>query len=137
MVDDPVILEIRREREIELILEGMRLNDLKRWACGKLWQTASWDGIYVPALDTPLDLNGDGTFDVFVTENSSYSGPYKNIAMTTGSNLKVVKLDDDPAGGYKLNYEMNRVWNDNMYTYPIPEVVIQKNKNLAQNPGWK
>ncbi len=136
-VDDPVILEIRREREIELILEGMRLNDLKRWACGKLWQTASWDGIYIPALDTPLDLNGDGTFDVFVTENSSYSGPYKNIAMTTGSNLKVVKLDDDPAGGYKLNYEMNRVWNDNMYIYPIPEVVIQKNKNLVQNPGWK
>ena len=56
-------------------------------ACGKLWQTASWDGIYIPALDTPLDLNGDGTYDVFVTENGSYSGPYKNIAMITGSNL--------------------------------------------------
>lgn len=137
-VNDPVILEIRREREIELILEGMRLNDLKRWACGKLWQTASWDGIYIPALDTPLDLNGDGTYDVFVTENGSYSGPYKSIAMTTGSNLKVVKLDDDPAGGYKLNYEMNRVWNDNMYIYPIPEVVIQKSDGtLSQNPGWK
>lgn len=137
-VNDPVILEIRREREIELILEGMRLNDLKRWACGKLWQTASWDGIYIPALDTPLDLNGDGTYDVFVTENGNYSGPYKSIAMTTGSNLKVVKLDDDPAGGYKLNYEMNRVWNDNMYIYPIPEVVIQKSDGtLSQNPGWK
>lgn len=135
-VTDPVILEIRREREIELILEGLRLNDLKRWACGKLWETAAWDGIYIPALDTPLDLNGDGTNDVFVTEDSKYSGPYKSIAMYTGANLKVVKLADDTKGGYRLNYEISRVWNDNMYIYPIPEIVIQKNPNLKQNPGW-
>ena len=135
-VSDPVILEIRREREIELILEGLRLNDLKRWACGKLWETAAWDGIYIPALNTPLDLNGDGTNDVFVTEDSKYSGPYKSIAMYTGDNLKVVKLADDTKGGYRLNYEISRVWNDNMYIYPIPEIVIQKNPNLKQNPGW-
>lgn len=135
-VTDPVILEVRREREIELILEGLRLNDLKRWACGKLWETAAWDGIYIPALDTPLDLNGDGTNDVFVTEDSKYSGPYKSIAMYTGDNLKVVKLADDTNGGYRLNYEISRVWNDNMYIYPIPEIVIQKNPNLKQNPGW-
>lgn len=135
-VTDPVILEVRREREIELILEGLRLNDLKRWACGKLWETAAWDGIYIPALNTPLDLNGDGTNDVFVTEDSKYSGPYKSIAMYTGDNLKVVKLADDSKGGYRLNYEISRVWNDNMYIYPIPEIVIQKNPNLKQNPGW-
>ena len=135
-VTDPVILEVRREREIELILEGLRLNDLKRWACGKLWETAAWDGIYIPALNTPLDLNGDGTNDVFVTEDSKYSGPYKSIAMYTGANLKVVKLADDSKGGYRLNYEISRVWNDNMYIYPIPEIVIQKNPNLKQNPGW-
>lgn len=135
-VTAPVILEVRREREIELILEGLRLNDLKRWACGKLWETAAWDGIYIPALNTPLDLNGDGTNDVFVTEDSKYSGPYKSIAMYTGANLKVVKLADDTKGGYRLNYEISRVWNDNMYIYPIPEIVIQKNPNLKQNPGW-
>lgn len=135
-VTDPVILEVRREREIELILEGLRLNDLKRWACGKLWETAAWDGIYIPALNTPLDLNGDGTNDVFVTEDSKYSGPYKSIAMYTGDNLNVVKLADDTKGGYRLNYEISRVWNDNMYIYPIPEIVIQKNPNLKQNPGW-
>lgn len=135
-VTDPVILEVRREREIELILEGLRLNDLKRWACGKLWETAAWDGIYIPALNTPHDLNGDGTNDVFVTEDSKYSGPYKSIAMYTGANLKVVKLADDTKGGYRLNYEISRVWNDNMYIYPIPEIVIQKNPNLKQNPGW-
>lgn len=134
-VTDPVILEVRREREIELILEGLRLNDLKRWACGKLWETASWDGIYIPSLDTPLDLNGDGTYDVFVTEDSKYSGAYKSIAMYTGANLKVIPVENGKTG-YRLNYEITRVWNDNMYIYPIPEVVRQKNPNLTQNPGW-
>lgn len=136
-VTDPVILEIRREREIELILEGLRLNDLKRWACGELWETAQWDGIYVPALDTPLDLNGDGEYDVFVTENANYSGTYKPIMLATGANLKVVKLDDDTKGGYKLDYVQSRVWNDNMYLYPVPELVISKSPKLKQNPGWK
>ena len=71
-----------------------------------------------------------------MTEDSKYSGPYKSIAMYTGANLKVVKLADDTKGGYRLNYEISRVWNDNMYIYPIPEIVIQKNPNLKQNPGW-
>ena len=87
-------------------------------------------------MDKPLDLNGDGTYDVFVTSNTSYSGEYKSIAMYTGKNLKAVKIDDDPKGGYRLDYELNRAWNDNMYIYPVPEVVIQKNPNLKQNPGW-
>lgn len=135
-ISDPVILEIRREREIELILEGLRLNDLKRWAYGELWETSPWDGIYIPAMDTPLDLNGDGTYDVYVTEDTGYSGSYKSIAMTMEGNQQAVKLEDDPEGGYKLNYVISREWNDNMYIYPIPEVVIQKNTNLKQNPGW-
>lgn len=135
-VTDPVILEIRRERECELVLEGLRLNDLKRWACGHLWQDALWDGIYIPALDTPLDLNGDGVNDVYVTENDAYGGEYNGIAMKMGDNQKVVALDDDPEGGYRLDYKASRVWRDNMYIYPVPEVVIQKNTSLHQNPGW-
>ena len=59
-VNSPVILEVRRERAIELILEGFRMNDLKRWACGSDWQTVPWDGVYIPGLDRPVDLNGDG-----------------------------------------------------------------------------
>ena len=137
-VTNPVILEVRRERAIELILEGFRLIDLKRWACGSNWQNAPWDGVYIPALDTPVDLNGDGVNDVYVTEDANYqkSGTYKSIAMTLNANQKAVKIKDDPAGGYLLGYEMPRKWNDNMYIYPVPEIVIQKNEALKQNPGW-
>ena len=138
-VTSPVILEVRRERAIELILEGFRLNDLKRWACGSNWQNAPWDGVYIPALDAPVDLNGDGTYDVYVTADANYqkNGQYKSIAMTLNEHQKAVKLEDDPAGGYVLGYDMPRKWNDNMYLYPVPEIVITKNDNLKQNPGWK
>ena len=136
-VSDPVILEVRRERAIELILEGFRMNDLKRWACGKAWENAPWDGVYIPSLDTAIDLNADGTNDVYVTNDASgLSANLKAIAMTLGKNQKAVKLTDDPSGGYILGYEMSRKWNDNMYLYPVPEAVIQKNTNLKQNPGW-
>lgn len=62
-VANPVTLEIRRERGIELALEGFRFYDLIRWKRGKLLQM-EWNGIYVSALDTPMGLNGDGVLAV-------------------------------------------------------------------------
>ena len=137
-VNNPVVLEVRRERAIELILEGFRMDDLKRWACGADWQNAPWDGVYIPGLDTPVDLNGDGENDVYVTADENYqkNGTYKAIAMTLNDHQKAVKIADDPSGGYLLGYDMPRKWNDNMYIYPVPENVIQKNDALKQNPGW-
>ncbi|MCW3088525.1 MAG: RagB/SusD family nutrient uptake outer membrane protein, partial [Sediminibacterium sp.] len=62
-ISDAVILEVRRERGIELCMEGFRFYDLMRWKRGPLMQM-EWNGIYVPALDVPMDLNGDGVLDV-------------------------------------------------------------------------
>lgn len=137
-ISDPVILEIRRDRAIELCLEGLRLIDLKRWACGKLWEEAEWTGTYIPALDTPLDMNEDGVLDAYFTKDKSYAGEYKGIAVPLTGALTVKELADDPNNGYVLFYnEPARTWNDNMYLYPIPSQVRSKNPNLSQNPGWK
>ena len=137
-VSSPVILEVRRDRAIELILEGFRMNDLKRWACGSDWQTVPWDGVYIPGLDRPIDLNGDGTVDLYVTSDADYqkTGQYKSVAMILNKEQKAVQVADDPSGGYVLGYELPRKWNDNMYLYPVPENVILKNDALKQNPGW-
>ncbi len=133
----PVLLEIRRDRAIELCLEGMRLIDLKRWACGSLWQDAEWTGTYIPALDTPLDMNGDGTDDAYFTTDTKYSGPHKGIAVFLTGAQSVKQLADDPNNGYVMFYnETSRTWNDNMYLYPIPSQVRVKNPALSQNPGW-
>ena len=135
------VLEVRRERSIELIMEGHRQDDLKRWACGELWETMPWEGVYVPALDTQLDMNGDGVMDVYFTSKkaSEVSKEDGKIASYLNENQTMKKLEDDPKGGYVMYYAYGdrRVWNDNMYLYPIPTQVGIMNPNLTQNPGWK
>lgn len=135
------VLEVRRERAIELIMEGHRQVDLKRWACGELWETMPWEGVYVPALDTQLDMNGDGVMDVYFTSKKAdeLSKEDGKIASYLNENQTMKKLEDDPNGGYVMYYAYGdrRVWNDNMYLYPIPTQVGIMNPNLVQNPGWK
>ena len=135
------VLEVRRERAIELIMEGHRQVDLKRWACGELWETMPWEGVYVPALDTQLDMNGDGVMDVYFTNKSvdEISAEDGKIATYLNENQTMRKLEDDPNGGYVMYYAYGdrRVWNDNMYLYPIPTQVGVMNPNLVHNPGWK
>ena len=62
-ISDAVLLEIRRERGIEMVSEGLRFDDIRRWKEGHLMED-TWDGIYVKALDTEYDLNQDGQPDV-------------------------------------------------------------------------
>ena len=135
------VLEVRRERSIELIMEGHRQVDLKRWACGELWETMPWEGVYVPALDTQIDMNGDGVMDVYFTSKKAdeLSKEDGKIAAYLNENQTMKKLEDDPKGGYVMYYAYGdrRVWNDNMYLYPIPTQVGIMNPNLVQNPGWK
>ena len=62
-ISDPVILEIRRDRGIELAMEGFRFYDVVRWARGPLMEM-EWRGIYVPQANTNIDLDLNGTPDV-------------------------------------------------------------------------
>src|SRR5690606_17580986 len=47
---DPVLLEIMRERAVELVFEGLRPDDLRRWHMGELFEEAPMNGIYVSEL---------------------------------------------------------------------------------------
>ncbi|WP_018628092.1 RagB/SusD family nutrient uptake outer membrane protein [Niabella aurantiaca] len=140
-ISDPVILEIRRERQVELALEGFRFNDLKRWKRGDLMAGLQWSGIYVPALNTLIDLDHNGTPDV-VFYDGAQSGP--TIEVPKGC-AKV------PIGGKSTNYQtltadkhlewfktQTRTWyaDGRQYYYPVPASAIVKNTNLTQNPGW-
>jgi hypothetical protein len=136
-VSDPVILEVRRERAIELAYEGLRMTDLKRWACCNLWVDDPWEGIFVPALNQPLDINEDGIDDVYFTYDDIPS-EYKGIGVKVGkgSSKNDVNLIAQPEGGYIMKYIKEREWPQRQYLYPIPKTVMQKNPNLKQNPGW-
>lgn len=64
-----VILEIRRERRIELALEGFRYDDLMRWKMGKLLEP-HFTGMYFPSLGE-FDLDGDGTADLLLYDDKA------------------------------------------------------------------
>lgn len=138
-ISDPVLLEIRRERGIELCFEGLRYYDLMRWGKGDLLEM-EWNGIYVPAIDTPLDLNEDGTPDVvyFKEEPASrISGViYINVSETVGGIANAYKLKNDTYGEITWLNTVPRKWEDKKYYYPIPEDARLTNPNLGQNPGW-
>lgn len=144
-VTDPVIMEIRRERAVELYFEGLRLNDLRRWKAGKLIETLPWTGIHVPALDTPIDINGDGNYDYYFSEQPA-AGTYKNITVPVNQDPSKDGLWTvaNPAGGYDLEYRVvgQRKWynDDRQYLYPVPAKVIRdyaaQGYTLSQNPNW-
>jgi hypothetical protein len=136
---------IRRKSAIELYFEGLRLNDLRRWKAGKLIATLPWTGIHIPALDTPVDINGDGTYDYYFSEAPA-AGTYKNITVPVNQDATKDGLWTvaNPAGGYDLEYRVvgQRTWyeNDRQYLYPVPAKVIRdyeaEGYKLSQNPGW-
>ena len=63
-ISDPAILEVRRERAIELYLEVSRHTDLRRWKAGELMEM-QYRGIWVPEVNQPMDLNEDGNYNVY------------------------------------------------------------------------
>ncbi|SKC83193.1 RagB/SusD family nutrient uptake outer membrane protein [Ohtaekwangia koreensis] len=138
-IADPVILEIRRERSIELVLEGFRFYDLVRWKHGELLEQ-TWNGFYVPAVDQPLDLNEDGKLDVcfYITppQNPVAGVTYINVAPTISSGVNPQRLSNTTSGEITWLTNIPRVWEDKHYLYPIPENDRLMNPALGQNPGW-
>lgn len=130
-----VILEIRRERAVELNQEGFRYDDLIRWKAGyAIDQEIS--GMYFPGPGS-YDLTGDGVADVILYEASA-------TKPTAGDGVQVYKLGEDIilTGGNKgyISYHKNIArtkFNEGRdYHYPVPINERSLNKNLTQNPGW-
>lgn len=139
-IDDPVLLEIRRERGIELVMEGFRFDDLKRWKRGELMDI-NWRGFYVPGLNIPLDLNEDGVDDVVFVEQVPVplpSVPYEFVAVgpTINNEPNPQRLTNGTSGELTWLDNIPRIWDEKRYYYPIPENDILMNPNLDQNEGW-
>jgi starch-binding outer membrane protein, SusD/RagB family len=127
------LMEIRRERDIELAAEGFRYTDLKRWKEGKLLEKQK-DGIYVPQEGQLLDLNSDGKPDVaFVT--TTPPAPVAGVVYFKINN-GIAKLEKGTSG--KLIYQLNLTptYPDYKYYAPLPYTELLLNENLAQNLGW-
>jgi hypothetical protein len=139
-ISSPVILEIRRERGIELCLEGFRFADLLRWKRGPL-MNQEWNGFYVPALVTPMDLNEDGILDVAFYQGTKPSPAvsgvtYVDVSALVSGKANSQKLKNGTTGELTWMNNISRKWEDKMYYYPIPPTDIITNPKLIQNTGW-
>lgn len=126
-----VILEIRRERTIELAMEGFRQWDLLRWKEGAAF-AADFEGIYFPAPGE-YDMDGDGTADLLIYEGSANSFVGKRLKLNDD-----IYLSNGTSGYVIALTEQKMEWDEiRDYLWPIPasERVLTGGK-LTQNPGW-
>jgi susD family len=130
-----VILEIRRERGIEMVMEGVRLDDLFRWKAGKCLDQAI-SGMYFPGPGT-YDLTGDGKADVGIYEEGKGKPAGVKAAYQINSDIY---LSDGTRGYFDWHKGMKSErygFNENRdYLYPIPQDQLSVNDALVQNPGW-
>ena len=144
-----VILEIRRERTIELCLEGHRYYDIIRWKEGKMFEQP-FLGMYFPGL---TQGSGDNRYDVFDMNDGTVGDTEKvDICIYTGKKPSVknirkfyklgeefVLTDGDKGNIICHDIEKEpRQWNEERdYFFPIPTTERSlTNGALTQNPGW-
>ena len=127
-----VILEIRRERTVELLMENLRYWDIMRWKEGKRFEKP-FTGLYFPGTGS-YDLNGDGVDDICIWSGSkpSTSAPVvyelgKEIFLSGGGNGYVI-----------VHTDYTRTWNEARdYLYPVPtDDRVLTQGAISQNPGW-
>ncbi|QEC51266.1 SusD-like starch-binding protein associating with outer membrane [Anseongella ginsenosidimutans] len=132
--DKGVILEIRRERSIELVMEGFRWDDIMRWKAGQLL-VRPFNGEYFPGPGS-YDLDGDANNDLVLYTGDKPAGTPGVQYLELGSDIT---LENGTSGGKIIvNPNITKVFNeDRDYLYPIPTEELLLNPNLDQNPGWQ
>lgn len=127
-----IILEIRRERRIELVREGFRWDDILRWKEGQLLERKFY-GMYFPGLGE-YDLDKDGTIDLIIYDGEKPS----SIPGVQYQKIGELVLENGTSGHIITNPSVEKKWDENKdYFYPIPTQERELNPNLTQNPGWK
>lgn len=129
-----VILEIRRERAIELNQEGFRFDDLVRWKAGYCIDQSTY-GMYFPGPGA-YDLSGDGQPDVTLYANGTPKPVVTSgVAYEIGNEI-ILSGGNKGYVYYHKNIERTPFDEGRDYLYPIPINERSLNHNLTQNPGW-
>ena len=138
------LLEIRRERRVELALEGFRHDDLMRWSAGKLLEIEP-EGLYFPALGK-YDLTGDGIEDIILIDKSDVV-PEQKETNSLGVNLIYYKtgfqnedvavyLGSGTSGNVQTVAERGNFEEPKYYYRPVPATEVTVNPQLTQIFGW-
>ena len=145
--DKGLILEIRRERTVELVNEGFRLWDMLRWHEGQQLCPASntlgpgFIGCWFPGLGE-YDMNNDGTPDLCIYTGTKPSTDCENTLDVSEGKENILS---EGTSGYLIQFkDQSYKWEEKDYLYPIPVKQIQiypkdeatGESVLTQNPGY-
>ncbi len=141
-----VILEIRRERTIELCLEDSdRWHDIVRWKEGKCFDQ-DLHGMYFPGPGM-YDTTGDGKADYCLYDTKNAPEAAKDLICIQIQNIDIegqyvpftdgIILSDGNKGYIDMHKGKRQAFNESRdYLYPLPIGDLVANENLKQNPGW-
>jgi hypothetical protein len=139
-----IVNEIRRERTVELALEGFRLDDIKRWAVyDKVINGCTPKGAqlqeFLTYINDPAKLTADGfsitglTFPLLIT-----TGAATNVASFAASGRinPYFKSPQFQQGAQGFFIDPTR---DYLGFVPLSQIQLYKTANvtLTQNPGWR
>ena len=130
------VLEVCRERRIELAFEGFRTDDLIRWNEGHLFRSKD-NGIYIPGVNQLIDLDNDGKYDLYVIPSG---GSIPSPKVNGVQYLKLSSINGLSHGDFGRLIPYNvavPAFQDYEYLNPIPIEELTLNPYLIQNPGWK
>jgi hypothetical protein len=113
-----LLVEIRRERRVELFMEGFRYDDLRRWKQGKKFEVKDYGVRWDAANKAAIDPAGKVTIGSSVTTDI-YGNPVEYLEIYKGTDYENPVFDEGKH-----------------YLWPIPINDISQNPNLGQNPGW-
>lgn len=108
----PLIVEIRRERRVELFHEGFRYNDLRRWKQG-----------------TKLEIPDMGI-------------RWNDAAMARYGGADIRTTVDPETGNTYIDVYQGTDWAEpefdesKHYLWPVPLSELSQNPDIGQNPGW-
>ncbi|MCQ2154020.1 MAG: RagB/SusD family nutrient uptake outer membrane protein [Bacteroidales bacterium] len=124
---DPVLWEIRRERQIELFGEGFGFYDVRRWGKADYYINRQPCGMYIEGTSVPF---GNGSFTANVVDYNTIktSGKAEPQNISAGAGWLYTAPSPLTQGGG---------WIDTYYLTMVPTREIVLNPQLTQNPGYK
>lgn len=143
-----LILEIRRERRVELACEGFRYDDTMRWAAGEVYNQP-FEGVYLPGFGI-YDCTGDGKPDVALFKSPNDKMGYSDADLKDitvyytldekGGNKQIYLSEGDK--GFIRFYsdagnDANHFIAPKYYYYPLSQDETKLNPNLKQPVGWE
>lgn len=108
-----LIVEIRRERRVELFMEGFRYDDLRRWKQGTKLQVPDYGMRWDDANKARFDPTNKATIGTTLLNGIPYLDIYK------GTDYAVPEFNEAKH-----------------YLWPLPLSATSQNPKLGQNPGW-